>query len=69
MGGAGPGGGCPDPQPVPRGARRPPVGVGAPRRPRRLRGGSAVVGPNPGPAAERQGTGSELHGGGVEALV
>lgn len=66
MGGAGPGGGVADPQQVPRGARGPPVAVAAGGRPRRIRGGPAVVGSRAGPAAERQDPGSELRiAGGV----
>lgn len=50
--------GVTDPQQVPRGARGPPVAVapGGPKR--RHRGGPALVGSRPGPAAERPGRGS-----------
>lgn len=61
MGGAGAGGGGADPQQVPRGARGPPVAVAAGGRKRRHRGGPALVGSRSGPAAERPGSGSELH--------
>lgn len=60
MGGGRARGGDADPQQVPRGARGPPVAVAPGGRPRRHRGGPALVGSRSGPAGERPGRGSEL---------